>query len=523
MMEKPDQVGRYRILEEIGRGGMGRVFKAHDPSLDRFVAVKTVIRGPASGDALMDEGELRARFLREARLAARLDHSGIVRVHDAGADGGTLWIVMELVDGVSLARRLRHGGFPDRPAALRMVAEIADALAAAHEAGIVHRDIKPSNILVTGQGTLKISDFGVSRAVGDDTVLTQSGSTVGSPAYMAPEQITGEDPDHRVDLFSLTVIAYQLLLHRRPFPAETVTTLIYQILNHDPLTDEAIAQQLPTDVLQFLARGLAKDPDARFSSARELAEQARQLATVFDAPAHAVNGEEATIRLQPTAPLVDDPPPDRRRLPILGLAILAAIALLAAAGALLLRGFGGPAATTESTLAASITNSAAGRAAAPQTREGPGTIREDSNTSNATTDDISAPVQPSPTNRPAIAPPPTRAATPNPRPAPTATPRPTPRPTATTPAITQRFACRKGAEFHISPEHTLVTVNGREIGSADDWDGAGGGRTYLFEQRGRHLVKLTYPGYRTTWIQITVTDFADEDIVDVDTELEEAW
>ncbi|MCZ7649649.1 MAG: serine/threonine protein kinase [Thermoanaerobaculia bacterium] len=303
MPPTPAQVGRYRIVEEIGRGAMGAVFRAHDPQLDREVAVK-VISASLAGESLPG-GEAEARFLREARLTARLRHPGIVAVHDAGREGPDLYLVMELVEGESLAARLARGAYPAGAEALEIVAQAADALAVAHAAGVIHRDMKPGNLLLAPDGRVKVGDFGVAKAIGESTELTRTGMLVGSPAYMAPEQIKGEILDGRADLFSLGVVLYELLLRRRPFPADTVTTLVYQILHQDPLSDPAIAATLPAAQAELLQWCLAKDPAARIPDARTLATRARALAAPVLAPpvpaaaAPPPSAHEAPTRLSP--------------------------------------------------------------------------------------------------------------------------------------------------------------------------------------------------------------------------------
>jgi serine/threonine protein kinase len=253
---------------------MGIVLSAIDPALDRPVAVK-LIRLDVDGT---QAAELEQRFLREARVAARVTHSSIASVFDAGREGDSLFLVMELVQGESLAKRLAEGRFPTLPEALEIASQVADALAAAHAAGVVHRDIKPANILLTRTGQVKVSDFGVAKAVGESTELTRTGTVVGSPAYMAPEQIQGAPVDGRADLFSLGVVLYEMLLRRRPFPADTVTTLIYQVLHQDPFEDGQTLRVLGPDLAGVLRHALAKQPLSRVADAATFARSLRSLA-----------------------------------------------------------------------------------------------------------------------------------------------------------------------------------------------------------------------------------------------------
>ncbi|HSM13634.1 MAG TPA: serine/threonine-protein kinase, partial [Thermoanaerobaculia bacterium] len=295
----PATVGRYRIQSEIGRGAMGAVYRAEDPRLGRTVAVKMISSSVASG---IDPEEIAARFEREARVAARLQHPNVVAVYDVGSEGDQLYLVMELVEGDSLAHRLARGDFPSAAEALSIAAEAADALAAAHEAGVIHRDVKPANLLLTRNGRVKVSDFGVAKAIGEQTDLTRTGMMVGSPAYMAPEQVKGMALDGRSDLFSLGVVLFEMLLRRKPFPADTVTTLVYQILHEDPLEDVALTSAIGPGAAELLRWALAKDREARIPDARTFSARARQLAS---APPRAA--ETAPTELLAAPPRVATP------------------------------------------------------------------------------------------------------------------------------------------------------------------------------------------------------------------------
>ncbi|MEZ5313357.1 MAG: serine/threonine-protein kinase [Thermoanaerobaculia bacterium] len=279
-MSEPATVGRYQLLSPLGRGAMGVVYRAHDPQLERDVAVKLIALAEGTGEEAF--AETSGRFSREARVAARIHHPNVVTVYDAGESGDRLFLVMELVEGEALSSRLSRGEFPDRDQSLEIAAQAADALAAAHLAGIVHRDVKPGNILLSSRGQVKVSDFGVARAVGETTELTRTGMMVGSPAYMAPEQVSGRALDGRADLFSLGVVLYEMLLHRKPFPADTLTTLIYQILHQDPLEEEAVLGQLDPGVADLLQRTLGEgsrnreSPDAATFAPGAAARRPRQ-------------------------------------------------------------------------------------------------------------------------------------------------------------------------------------------------------------------------------------------------------
>jgi len=226
-------IGRYEILGEIGRGAMGVVYKARDPQIDRTVAIKTISLfdlEPA------DDQEFRERFQQEARTAGRLSHPGIVAIFDVGSDPETNTpnIVMEYIAGSSLSKILLedHGKVSLDPA-LQLVQEVAEALDYAHNEGVTHRDVKPANILLTPDGRAKLADFGIARL--DQSQLTLPGRLLGSPAYMAPEQMKGEATDGRSDLFSLGVVLYRLSTGYRPFQGNSTATVCYKLLRQDPL------------------------------------------------------------------------------------------------------------------------------------------------------------------------------------------------------------------------------------------------------------------------------------------------
>ena len=486
-MTLPASVGRYTVLGELGRGAMGVVFRALDPALDRAVAVKVI--AARSAEPARASAELEARFLREARVAARISHPNVVTVYDAGREGGSLYLVMELVTGESLGARLLRGEFPSAPEALEMAAQVADALGAAHALGVVHRDIKPGNIMVTESGRVKVADFGVAKAVGEETDLTRTGTVVGSPAYMAPEQVRGEALDGRADLFSLGVVLYELLMRRKPFPADTVTTLIYQILHEDPLADPAVSSALGESVAPFLRRCLEKVPGKRIPDAASFAAGARAVA------GNLALADPATTA--PTAAISTGPIRARRRAPALLPTVLLVAGALAAWGVIALRHAGertAPPASPAATPSALATVPPVRIAAAP-----------------ATTPTRSAP-SPRPTRPPA--PPKQFAAT-----EPEAPPAPTATVVVTAPPIVAIFYSQRGAEFNVTPPQALVTVDGTAVGQADNGDHSRPDRKYLFSHPGRHVVRLSSPGFRTIWIVVVVDPKAGDEIADIDTRL----
>src|SRR5258706_11357111 len=259
---------------------MGLVYLARDPQIEREVALKTVrCDGPGS---TFNVDESKAWFLEEARISGRLQHPHIVTVFDVGEDQGTLYLAMEYVAGGSLSQRLGKGEPLELDDRIRIVCEVAAGLAHAHERGVIHRDVKPANILLTESLAAKVTDFGIGKLIVGDTDLTSTGQMVGSPSYMSPEQIRGEKLDVRSDIFSLGVVLYQTLTERKPFPADTLTTLVYQILHEEPPDPSVLKSSLPAGISPIVKRCLAKDREDRYSNAGELADE---LAAVLGLPA----------------------------------------------------------------------------------------------------------------------------------------------------------------------------------------------------------------------------------------------
>lgn len=263
------QLGRYRIVAELGRGAMGVVYKAQDPVLNRTVAVKT-IHMPADAEV---RAEYEARFFQEAKAAAALNHPNIITVHDAGRQGDLVYMTMELLEGVDLRELLKRGR-PSIAQALEIAAQVAEALAFAHQHGVVHRDIKPANIMIVRDRYAKIMDFGIARIRLSD-IKTQTGALLGSPKYMSPEQVSGERADHRSDIFSLAVTAYEMLAGQAPFHAEEVGQLMYQVSMTPAAPASSVNPALPAMLDLVLARALEKAPAARYQDAREFAADLR--------------------------------------------------------------------------------------------------------------------------------------------------------------------------------------------------------------------------------------------------------
>jgi serine/threonine-protein kinase len=258
-----EHIGPYQIESEIGRGGMGVVYRSTDPLIGRPVAIKTI--RPADSADPAERVSLRARLLREAKSGGMLSHPGIVTVYQVGEEHGTVYIAMEFVEGASLAHLLADSTRIDRKVGLSYLRQTAAALDYAHSHGVVHRDVKPENLLVRPDGIVKIADFGIAKVAGS-TTLTDTGTVLGTPHYMSPEQVQGMALDARSDQFSLGVIAYRVLAGVRPFDGETLSAVFFKILSAQPDFAWLTEQQLGAQVRSVLERALAKVPGARFET-----------------------------------------------------------------------------------------------------------------------------------------------------------------------------------------------------------------------------------------------------------------
>src|SRR5579864_3616074 len=270
--------GRYEVVAELGRGAMGVVYKARDPQIDRLVAVKTVSLWGQNSD---EEKEFRLRFMNEAQAAGRLHHPGIVSVFDVGEspENQDPYLVLEYVAGESLNRILSREKKLALPVALKLAEEIADALDYAHAQGVIHRDIKPANILVTEAGHAKIADFGIAKL--NLAHFTIPGRVLGTPAYMAPEQLSGEGVDGRSDLFSLGVILYAMVTGHSPFQGTSATTVCFKVANREPIAASALDMTLPPQLDAVISRAMAKDANERYQRGSDFADDLRILQQSF--------------------------------------------------------------------------------------------------------------------------------------------------------------------------------------------------------------------------------------------------
>lgn len=274
----PEQVGRYRVLRPLGSGAMGDVFLALDPHIDRELAVKTV---RVLGGSEADIAERKQRLLREAKAAGKMMHPHIVTLFDADEIDGLLYLAFEYVPGMDLAQRMGASPTLTLGQALTIVRQVASALDYAHSQRIVHRDIKPSNILIGPSGEAKVADFGIAKMLGL-TDMTRTGSVVGSPQYMSPEQVRGEGLDGRSDVFSLGVVLYELLCRSRPFGGDTLSTLIFEILSKEPPSVDRLRPGLPPALTRLVDRMMAKDRAQRSASARAVLNELDGLWSTLD-------------------------------------------------------------------------------------------------------------------------------------------------------------------------------------------------------------------------------------------------
>jgi predicted Ser/Thr protein kinase len=557
------RLGRFEIVQVLGEGAMGIVYLATDHEIERPVAIKTL---RAMAEVSVAAGtELEARFLKEAKLAGRLQHPNVVTVYEVGREGDLPFIAMEYVEGEALSRVAAAGSGLATGARLDIVRQVAQALQHAHERGVLHRDIKPGNILVTRDRRVKVADFGIGKLLSSGTGdLTRTGQMLGSPAYMSPEQIRGEKLDGRSDLFSLGVVSYELLTGSRPFPGDSITTLVYQILHTEPRDPLELRADLPPATRDVFARLLAKAPEKRPADAagflREIRKIEVELTSVEPTQVMAAASAARPAATRPAAAPPLAPPPLPASLPsgalpavsrsttngarntgplyLFGVAaLLGAVALLVwiwrtsetreGRLAAAVTPMPSPAAMLESGPPAVATAFPAPTVPPPESLPTPGPRAASDAIVGATRLESTAPLRTRPT-----APPPEATALP------AAGPLSMPDPflaasaaethaastasaaTAAAAPADNVYRTRRFAKFSGSPDQARMYLDGRYTGIVDDWDDRGGGTTLPLSPEGTHRVRLELPGYRPVQLDVIVTANAEDDTVEIDDELE---
>ncbi len=270
-------LGRYEIIEELGRGAMGIVYKANDPLIERLVAIKSINLHGLHKD---QREEYEARFYQEAKAAGRLNHPNIVTVYDLGETGDVAYIAMELLEGRELNNIISDVQALPIDETLNIAIQMADGLAYAHKHGIVHRDIKPSNIMVLSDNHVKIADFGIAQM--DSKLLgAPNGMIMGSPSYMSPEQVMASSIDARSDIFSFGIVLYQLLTGQRPFSGNNISSIMYQVVNKAPPRPGSLNTDVPPMLDIIVSKCLEKNPKDRYQNTNELAEELRSCRMIF--------------------------------------------------------------------------------------------------------------------------------------------------------------------------------------------------------------------------------------------------
>ncbi len=332
---KMEKIGKYKVIEVLGKGAMGIVYKALDPDINREVAVKTVHFDMAIEGAQQEE--VQARFMREAQAAGRLTHPNIVMIYDVGREGDMTYIVMQCIEGRSLAKIIGAGDRVAPDYIVRLMTQVCQALDYAHQKGIVHRDIKPANILIDHSGNPFLADFGVARM--DTSTVTQTGTVMGTPSYMSPEQVMGKRIDKRSDIFSLGVILFELLSGKRPFDGESITTVMYRIVHESPRSLRDMLKDVPAGFDYIISKALAKDPEQRYQSCLEMAYDLSNVATL---PTSTMTMEAGPSDLTETLKIKEPKP----KIVVVAAAAVVVLVVAAAAYFLFLGGGGGKTGTS---------------------------------------------------------------------------------------------------------------------------------------------------------------------------------
>lgn len=283
-------ISHYKILEKLGAGGMGEVYKAEDLKLKRTVALKFL------PPLLTSDSETKERFIHEAQAASSLDHPNICTIHEIDeTDNGQIFICMDYYEGETLKKKIEQKPL-NIEEAIDIATQIAEGLSKSHKKGIIHRDIKPANIIITDESVVKIVDFGLAKLAGQ-TKLTKTGTTVGTAAYMSPEQVRGEDVNHGTDIWSLGVVLYEMLTGKLPFKGEHEQAMMYSIVHEDPVPVTDVGQEIPIDLAQIVSTALAKEPEERYDSTRDLV---HELNSVFERSIRAGDKSSTVTKTSPT-------------------------------------------------------------------------------------------------------------------------------------------------------------------------------------------------------------------------------
>jgi len=269
--EPTEIAGRYQVIKKLGAGAFGTVYKAKDKILGRMVAIKTIrLEGLAAAGTSLDE--LVNRFKVEAQVSAQLKHPNIVTIYDVGEASGMSYLAMEFIDGVGLDRVIANAGRLPVERAASLAAQVADALDFAHKNNVVHRDIKPANIMIEAGDRVKVTDFGIAKVTDSGDHLTMTGSLLGTPSYMSPEQARGAALDGRSDLFAVGAVLYEMLAGKKAFRGDSITGLIFKIITEEPPPIRELDPSLPDEIVRIIGKSLAKTPEMRYQSGRDLAD-----------------------------------------------------------------------------------------------------------------------------------------------------------------------------------------------------------------------------------------------------------